>query len=103
MAGDFDPDKVIATIDRYFGSWKKSDKVDYPQFPVQKDLTAPVNTTVIGKEAANIMMAWKMDGAAELQSDTLAVISSILNNGKAGLFDININQPMRCQGVLAFN
>ncbi len=103
MAGDFDPDKVIATIDRYFGSWKKSDKVVYPQFPVQKDLTAPVSTTVIGKEAANIMMAWKMDGAAELQSDTLAVISSILNNGKAGLFDININQPMRCQGVLAFN
>ena len=103
MAGDFDPDKVIATIDRYFGSWKKSDKVVYPQFPVQKDLTAPVSTTVIGKEAANIMMAWKMDGAAELQSDTLAVISSILNNGKAGLLDININQPMRCQGVLAFN
>ena len=103
MAGDFDPDKVIATIDRYFGSWKKSDKVVYPQFPVQKDLTAPVSTTVIGKEAANIMMAWKMDGAAELQSDTLAVISSILNNGKAGLFDININQPMRCQGVQAFN
>ena len=103
MAGDFDPDKVIATIDRYFGSWKKSDKVVYPQFPVQKDLTAPVSTTVIGKEAANIMMAWKMDGAAELQSDTLAVISSILNNGKAGLLDININQPMRCQGVQAFN
>ena len=103
MAGDFDPDKVIATIDRYFGSWKKSDKVVYPQFPVQKDLTAPVSTTVIGKEAANIMMAWKMNGAAELQSDTLAVISSILNNGKAGLLDININQPMRCQGVQAFN
>ncbi len=103
MAGDFDPDKVIATIDRYFGSWKKSDKVVYPQFPVQKDLTAPVSTTVIGKEAANIMMAWKMDGAAELQSDTLAVISSILNNGKAGLLDININQPMRCQGAQAFN
>ena len=103
MAGDFDPDKVIATIDRYFGSWKKSDKVVYPQFPVQKNLTAPVSTTVIGKEAANIMMAWKMDGAAELQSDTLAVISSILNNGKAGLLDININQPMRCQGVQAFN
>ena len=103
MAGDFDPDQVIATIDRYFGSWKKSDSVVYPQFPAQKNLTSPVSTTVIGKEAANIMMAWKMDGAAELQSDTLAVISSILNNGKAGLFDININQPMSCQGVVAFN
>lgn len=103
MAGDFDPDKVIATIDRYFGSWKKSDNVVYPQFPVQKDLTSPVSTTVIGKEAENIMMAWKMGGAAELQNDTLSVISQILSNGKAGLFDIDINQPMRCQGAQAFN
>ncbi|WP_308264383.1 M16 family metallopeptidase [Prevotella sp.] len=103
MAGDFDPDKVIATIDRYFGSWKKSDNVVYPQFPVQKDLTSPVSTTVIGKEAENIMMAWKMSGAAELQNDTLSVISQILSNGKAGLFDIDINQPMRCQGAQAFN
>lgn len=103
MAGDFDPDKVIATIDRYFGSWKKSDNVVYPQFPVQKNLTSPVSTTVIGKEAENIMMAWKMSGAAELQNDTLSVISQILSNGKAGLFDIDINQPMRCQGAQAFN
>ena len=103
MAGDFDPDQVVATIDKYFGSWKKSDRVTYPQFPVQKDLTSPVSETVIGKEAANIMMAWKMDGAATLQNDTLEVISSILNNGKAGLLDLNINQPMRCQGVQAFN
>lgn len=103
MAGDFDPDKVIATIDRYFGSWKKSDNVVYPQFPVQKDLTSPVSATVIGKEAENIMMAWKMSGAAELQNDTLSVISQILSNGKAGLFDIDINQPMRCQGAQAFN
>lgn len=103
MAGDFDPDKVIATIDRYFGSWKKSDNVVYPQFPVQKNLTSPVSTTVMGKEAENIMMAWKMSGAAELQNDTLSVISQILSNGKAGLFDIDINQPMRCQGAQAFN
>ena len=103
MAGDFDPDKVVATIDKYFGSWKKSDNVVYPQFPVQKNLTSPASSTVIGKEADNIMMAWKMDGAATLQNDTLEVISSILNNGKAGLLDLNINQPMRCQAAQAFN
>ncbi len=103
MAGDFDPDKVIATIDRYFGSWKKSDHVAYPQFPVQKTLTSPVSTTVMGNEAENIMMAWKMDGAAALQNDTLNVISELLSNGKAGLFDIDLNQPMRCQVAQAFN
>ena len=103
MAGDFDPDKVIATIDRYFGSWKKSDNVVYPQFPVQKTLTSPVSATVMGNEAENIMLAWKMDGAAALQNDTLNVISELLSNGKAGLFDIDLNQPMRCQVAQAFN
>ena len=103
MAGDFDPETVVATIDKYFGSWKKSDKVTYPQFPVQKNLTSPTSETVIGKEAENIMLAWKMDGAAALQNDTLEVISSILNNGKAGLFDLDLNQPMRCQAAQAFN
>lgn len=103
MAGDFDPDRVIATIDRYFGSWKKSSSVVYPQFPVQPTLTAPKTTTVVGKEAENIMMAWKMDGAAALQSDTLDVISEILNNGRAGLFDLDLVQPMRVQTAQAFN
>ena len=103
MAGDFDPDKVIATIDRYFGSWKKSDNVTYPQFAVPATLTSPKTTTVVGKEAENFMMAWKMDGAAELQSDTLDVIAELLSNGKAGLFDINLMQPMRAQAVQAFN
>ena len=102
MAGDFDPDKVIATIDRYFGSWKKSAGVNYPQFPAVETLTSPKTTTVVGKEAENIMMAWKMDGAAALQSDTLNVVAELLSNGKAGLFDIDINQPMRCQGSAAF-
>ena len=103
MAGDFDPDKVISTIDHYFGSWKKSDKVVYPQFPAVKTLTSPKDSTVIGNEAENVMLAWKIDGAASLQNDTVNVIVELLNNGKAGLFDLDLNQPMRCQTAAAFN
>ena len=35
MAGDFDPDKTIALIDQYFGSWKKSDNLDESGVVVQ--------------------------------------------------------------------
>lgn len=101
MAGDFDPDQVIATIDRYFGSWKKSDHLSYPQYAPVKDLTAPTDTTVMGQEAENIVMGWKFDGAAAAQADTLKVIESLLNNGTAGLFDLDINQPMKCLGAQA--
>ena len=102
MAGDMDPEKVIATIDKYFGSWKRSDALSFPQFPKQKPLTAPKDTTVMGPEAENIVLAWGFDGGQSLQSDTLDVIANILSNGKAGLMDINLSQKMKYLGGEAF-
>ena len=102
MAGDMDPEKVIATIDKYFGSWKRSDALSFPQFPKQKPLTAPKDTTVMGPEAENIVLAWGFDGGQSLQSDTLDVIANILSNGKAGLMDINLSQKMKYLGGETF-
>ena len=103
MAGDFDPDKVIASIDKYFGSWKKSENLSFPQYAPVKELTAPRDTTVVGQEAAFMMMGWNFPGAASEQNDTLSVISEMLANGKAGLFDLDINQKMKCQYAAAYN
>ena len=42
MAGDFDPDHVIAIIERYFGPWKGVETTpSQPVFPLQKPLTTP--------------------------------------------------------------
>ena len=57
MAGDFDPDKTIALIDQYFGSWKKSDNLSRPEFEAQPAITAVKDTTVVGKEQENMMLA----------------------------------------------
>ncbi len=103
MAGDFDPDKVIASIDKYFGSWKKSDNLSFPQYAPVKEITTPRDTTVVGQEAAFMMMGWNFDGAASAQTDTLNVISEMLANDKAGLFDLDINQKMKCQYAAAYN
>ena len=32
MSGDFDPDKVIAIIDKYFGSWKANPTLSRPEY-----------------------------------------------------------------------
>ena len=101
LAGDFDPDKTIAIIDKYFGDWKKSDNLSYPQYAPLKKLMAPVDTTVVGLEAPNVFMAWRTDAAASAQQDTLSVISYLLSNGKAGLFDLDLNNPMKVMGASA--
>ncbi len=102
MSGDFDPDAVIAIIDRYFGAWKKSNTLTYPQFAPVKELTAPTDTTVVGLESESLMMGWKFEGGASTQTDTLEVVAKMLSNGTAGLFDLDVNQSMKCNGVGAF-
>ncbi|MCR4603556.1 MAG: insulinase family protein [Prevotella sp.] len=94
MAGDLDPEETIATIEKYFGQWQPGEDVNQPQFPAQPTLTAPADTTVVGQEQEMLWMGWRFDNAASLQADTLQVIESMLNNGTAGLIDLDINQQM---------
>ena len=106
MAGDFDPDEVIALIDKYFGDWQPASVaadassdipalVPQPEFPAQPELTGAVDTTVVGLEAEQLLLGWRFDKAASLQADTLRVIDYMLTNGKAGLIDLDINQQMK--------
>ncbi len=101
LAGDFDPDQTIQVIDKYFGGWKKSDKVTRPEFAPQPEITAAKDTTVVGQDAENVTMAWRFKGANQGEGDILDIISSILSNGKAGLFDNDLTQTMKVQGVNA--
>ena len=95
MAGDFDPDEVIATIDKYFGKWQRGNDAVQPEFGEQPAITAPVDTTVVGQEAEALWMGYRFDGASSLQLDTLNIIESMLSNGTAGLIDLDINQQMK--------
>jgi hypothetical protein len=52
---------------------------------------------VIGQQAEYVVTAWLAKKASDLQCDTLEVIGEMLSNGKAGLFDLNLNQAMRVQ------
>ena len=97
MAGDFDPNQVMTIIERYFGQWKPAADVSQPVFPEQRKLTAPADTTIIGQQAEQVWMGWLAKKASDLQCDTLDVIGDMLSNGRAGIFDLNLNQQMKVQ------
>lgn len=101
MAGDFNPDEVVAIIDKYFGKWEPGKDVEQPKFKAMPEFTQPSDTTVLGKEAANVCLGWRFGRGATLQSDTLGVISNLLHNGTAGLIDLNLNQSMKVLGAWA--
>ena len=97
MAGDMDMDKTIAIIDKYFSGWKPAADVSQPTFAPLPPLTQPQDTMVIGQEAEQIWMAWRAKKANELQADTLQLMEDVLSNGRAGLFDLDLNQTMKVQ------
>lgn len=102
MAGDFNPEEVIELIKKYFGDWQPNKELSRPEFEPQPELTAIKDTSVVGLEAECMLMGWRFNGAKDPQVDTLDVLTEILANGKAGLFDINLEQQMKARSVSAF-
>ena len=101
MSGDFDPDTVIAQIDKHFGQWKPNAQLQRPEFPAMAPIASPRDTSVVGLEAECVMLAWRFGAAKELSTDTLEVIAKMIANGKAGTMEIALEQPMKLQGVQA--
>ena len=100
MAGDLDMDKTIAIIDKYFSNWKPGADVRQPVFPKQPILFSPKDSTVVGQEAEQIWMGWQAKQANSLQADTLELMEDVLSNGRAGLFDLDLNQTMKVQRAM---
>ncbi len=99
MAGDFDPDNAVDIITKYFGHLKPNP--DLPQLKPAKDapITTPVTKEVWGNEAEALILAWPFPGLREDPLDELEIVDAMLNNGKAGLIDLNINKKQAALGV----
>ena len=101
MAGDFDPDEAIKIIDKYWGNMKPGN-VPELQFEREKPITSVITKTVSGLDAENTVRAYRLDSGNGSHDAMLAdLLESVLNNGKCGLIDLNINQQQRCMGAYA--
>ncbi|MDR2556236.1 MAG: insulinase family protein [Bacteroidales bacterium] len=104
MSGDFDPDKTIAIIDKYFGGMQKSD-VPERKINEEKPIEKPIERTVVGLEPANILLGYRLPNnknAEGVNTDIADVVSSLLYNGKAGLIDINLVQKQQILEAYSF-
>ena len=98
MSGDFDPDEVISVINQFFGDWTPNPAVDSLRNALPKTcepLTSPDVREVYGPESERIMLGWAFPGKKDKEADYLDIIEELLYNGKAGLFDIDLNQAQK--------
>jgi predicted Zn-dependent peptidase len=94
LAGDFDPDQVVAWAERYFGGYQSQDVPEFT-FDPQPELSQVVRKDVFGQEAEYLEMAWRFDGATSEDVPYIYLISGILYNGQAGLIDLNLLQQQK--------
>lgn len=102
MSGDFNPDEVIATIDRYFGGLKPNENLPKLNFKPEPPLEQPIVKEVLGLEAANVSLAWRFPGAASPDAELLELVGQVLHNGKAGLIDLDVNQQQKVLSAYAY-
>jgi predicted Zn-dependent peptidase len=74
------------------------------QYEPWKPLEAPVIKVITGLEAENIRIGYGFDiKAYEDTSLLLTMTASVLSNGKAGLMDMNLNQPQKVLSATAYD
>ena len=95
LSGDFDPEEMIATIDKYFGTMKPNNELPELNLPQEQPLSEPLVADVTGPEAEAVFMAWRFPGAAHPDAEMLELLSQVLFNGSAGLFDLNLIQQQK--------
>lgn len=102
MAGDFDPEQVVQWAEKYFGQYQPKELPSFT-FEEQPELKEPLQLEVKGEEAAFVQIGWRMDAARTDETIVLSLIANILYNDKAGLIDINLNQPQKLLQAVAYH
>lgn len=101
LAGDFNPDEAIAIIDKYWGNMKPGNVPVFQKVP-ESPITTPIVKTITGLDPENTTIAYRIDAGNGSREVMLAnLLESVLNNGKCGLIDVNINQQQKCLGAYA--
>ena len=99
LSGDFDPDEMLAVIEKHFGQMVPNKELPSVDFETKHQITSPVSREVYGLDAENVMIGWKYPGAGTQDAMIADIVAEILSNGKAGLIDLNLNMQQKVLGA----
>ena len=103
LAGDFDPDEMVAIIEKYFGDWQPNPDIPELRIVEEAPITTPVIKDVYGNDAEFAFLSWRYPGSKFPESEISDIVSMVLYNGMAGLIDLDVNQQQKMLGAFAEN
>ena len=100
LSGDFNPDEIIAKVDKAFAYMQPKPIQEYVG-PKEAPIAGPVVKEVYGPTAEQIRILYRSAPANTREAFLADILSSILSNGNAGLFDLNLSKQQKVQGAQA--
>ena len=101
LSGDFNPDEVIAKIDKDF-SYMQPKSFDKYTFQQEDAITAPIVKEIVGPDAENLTIGYRLPGNKDKDALLADLVGQILTNGKAGLLDLNLVKKQKLLRASAF-
>lgn len=95
LSGDFDPDNMLKIIKKYFGSLQANPELPALEIKPEEPISSVISAEVVGNEAENVTVAWRAPGIGKKDYDVMIMASSIMNNGMAGLIDLDLIQQQK--------
>jgi predicted Zn-dependent peptidase len=86
LSGDFNPDEVIAKIDKTFGQMQA--KPFQVFFRKRSSYNSSIIKEIVGPDAENLTIG--LPGNKDKDVLLADLVGKILTNGKAGLMDLNL-------------
>ncbi len=100
MSGDFNADEMIKKVDAAF-SYMQNKSVPKYTFENEPTITSPINTEVVGPDAENVTIGFRLEGNKSKDVLLADLVGQILTNGKAGLIDLNLVKKQKLLGASA--
>ncbi len=94
LSGDFNPDVMIKKVAAHFNYMQPKPVPPYT-FEPEKPITAPIKRDVYGPTPENLTIAFRFPGASTRDARLLDLMGSMLTNGKAGLFDLDLTKKQK--------
>lgn len=101
LSGDLDPEKTVALVEKYFGSWKSKD-IEPFKMPEIKPITAPLSIENLGSQEEFLYIGYRIPAMNDRESLKSIVIDQIMANGNAGIIDLNLVQKQKVLNAYSF-
>ncbi|MNX26114.1 Peptidase M16 inactive domain protein [compost metagenome] len=98
LSGDFDPDELVKKIDEQFAYMQPKAIAEYKP-NAEQPITKAIVKDIYGPSAESMRICFRTPAEGTRDALMFQLISSILSNGTAGLFDLNLNQQQKLQNA----